>query len=250
MPEKDESVSKARLDGEDILEELDQTEQVDTDEPRADKAILDKDGIIDELESLDEAAPEGKAKEPAADERQAQEEKLSTESKGAALIGLVRRFSWMKIAIIFSCASVLCVASWFLITYLLLYTPAEKEMVDTAPAEEPAPQDEYAEHGVMDTFSEVEMQTFLVPVRDEEDTVFYLRTQILLYVKNTDPKLFQKKEREIRSVIYTVLCGKTKEDIIDAKRRGMVQVEIKHVINTVFKRESVVEVILQSIELV
>ena len=190
MPEKDGSISKAKLDGEDILEELDLAEQVDTEEFQADKAILDKDGIIDELESLDEETPEGQVKEPLSDELQEQEEKPAAESRGAALINLVKRFSWVKIAIIFSCASMLCIASWFLITFLLFYTPPEKEMGDVKPPAETTQQKEnVTPPAVVDTFSEVEMHTFLVPVRDKEDEIFYLRTEILLYVKNTDPKL-------------------------------------------------------------
>jgi|GEM_PF-2441896 len=271
MPDaQDKTVSKARLDSDNILPQTapeSGSAQKDADQAAAvapdEKATLDAEDVLpaDMLQELDETAPDEKVtldKEGIPQEDAAQElevpqhlsaappEPHEAEKPHAAAVRFdFSRFTklpFSKIAVTGSAVAVfilLAFAGWFAVRLLLKPAPAHEEeaMVEQEQVVELA---ESSENQTESQTIEVELEPFVVPLQG--GTQGFVRFSLLLSARRDAASAIQQQRERLRLTIYTMI-QQTDSAVLSAQDgQERIRTELQKLLNTILGGEYILNV--------
>ncbi len=255
MADNQQDIPESKPDNDNIDSDFEQTRdkaELDSDgilsdkTPPGDKALLDKDGIFDGSElSLNEEQPVQEPSEADDGEKQKTDNRDNNVRKGISLSLKIKNLPLVKYAAIFAGILVLFGSSWFAMSYFLFSTSNEEEL-QYSQKEEIKPPEIEAEK----IYTTVELKYFIIPVNDAEKGRAFLRTKIILNLREADEDKIKKELKSIRLAIYMLLCGKEAEDILDSINRDMIKTELQNVVNKVLKKDIVIDLNLTDLLLV
>ncbi len=245
---------KAKLDDDDILEELGLN----------DRAVLDSEGIFDDTavseqeEKKQEPPKEKKADQDAAAKPSEPEPNppllTSFSSFFSKLIPFSIRlplpFNKLKalpltnIALAAGIAFVFFIISVFVLDYYFTkrseteykdFLGSIKEAVSTGLT------------GQSEDIESIMLGTFLVPVLDMEKGKSFLRASFLVNIKEVDSEMIENNIIEIRKAIYKYIRNIDPGDVSNDKKRKLIGIEIKKIINTTIKKQAVHDIVIEEL---
>lgn len=238
---------KAKLDDDDILEELGLT----------DRAVLDSDGILDDI-SLDD--PEQQKAPPPSDKKEEQKtsEKPSEKQSAPSFLSRFAPFSnrlaryfiriksipFINIAFAAGIAFVCFIISVFVLDQYFTkrsetdykdFLSSIKEAVSTGLP------------GKSEDLETIAFAPFLVPVLDMERGESFLRASFLIKIKETDIDRFENNQREIRKAIFDYMKTIDPRDTANDKKRRLIEMEIKKIINSALRKQAVHDIVIEEL---
>ncbi|MCP4715947.1 MAG: hypothetical protein GY868_12590, partial [Deltaproteobacteria bacterium] len=244
--------AKAKLDSDDILDELGLTidkaeldsEGVIEKSDFEDKAVLDKDGMFEE-QAPDAEAPQEAADAPAAESSEPSAEEAAAPKKKNKLL---------QPPLVFIPAGVVAVLVFFTVGWFVMQAlfsePESEPAPPQAPVERPRPvfqEPLVVEKRIKDAITNLILEPFMIPIVNARNESCFLNIEVLLHLNVVSKKEMQALVSVIRACVYRVLSGKVREDILNSKKCTDIRTELLYELNTVLQRKIVNEISFRNV---
>lgn len=250
--EETKATPKAKLDGDDILPEPDavadaEKVRIDLDkmpflEDADDKVALDIEG------ALDEEIPK-ELEVPRQAESPAQKPEKPVESKAPQRLRIditrLQKLPLLKIAA-FGGTVLACVIAGFLTLNLLLQSEPVEQKKGETPADlsyEESADNESGTEGLT-----LDLEPFVVPVAGGAKG--FLRLTVQIRALHDAPDAMHQETLRLRTTIYNLLLHSDVEALMDDARRKAIGQELKKLLNTLLRKEYILDVRLNNVLLV